>query len=218
MRKLTFLALLFCSLAKAQTDSTFVDEKYLEDQLYLSLTYISLLNTPPPISQSGFSFGLGGGFIKDIPLNPRRNVALGAGLGYGFNNYYFNFRFEKETEEGPQTVSLNSKYRLHMLEVPLELRFRTSTATRYKFWRFYPGFKLSYVFFENLSLERDPDFDTGEVVKYNELLYGLTFSGGYNKWNIHVYYGLNDLLTNTPQNEFDFNITDFRIGLIFYVF
>jgi hypothetical protein len=195
-----------------------VDERYLEDQFYFNLTYISLLNTPPPISQSGFSFGLGGGFIKDFPLNARRNVALGAGLGYGFNNYYFNVRFNKETEEGEETVVLNSKFMLHMLELPIELRFRTSTPTRYRFWRFYPGLKISYVFYENLSQDRDPDFDVGETVQPNELLYGLTFSGGFNKWNVHVYYGLNDLLTNTRENDYDFNITDFRIGLVFYVF
>lgn len=218
MRKLIFLLLLVSTLGRAQTDSVFVDEKYREDQIYLNLTYISLLNTPPAISQSGFSFGLGGGFIRDFPLNSRRNVAFGAGLGYGFNNYYFNIRFSRETEEGPETVVLNNKFMLHMLEIPLELRFRTSTATKYKFWRFYPGFKISYVFGENLSLEKDLGFNGGEVVQYSELLYGITFSAGFNKWNIHVYYGLNDLLTNTPGYEEDFGIDDLRIGLVFYVF
>ena len=98
------------------------------------------------------------------------------------------------------------------------MRFRTSTATKYKFWRFYPGFKISYVFADNLSLGRDPDYDVADVAQYNDFLYGLTFSGGYNKWNLHLYYGLNDLITNTEQNDYEFAITEFRIGLIFYVF
>ncbi|MGA9270877.1 MAG: porin family protein [Lutimonas sp.] len=217
MRKLLFLVLLISSCAKAQSDSTFVDKKYLEDQIYLNLTYIALLNTPPPISQSGFSFGLGGGFIKDLPVNSRRNIGFGAGLGYGFNNYYFNVRFEYE-EPSEDNAPLNSKIMLHVVELPLELRFRTSTATRYKFWRFYPGFKISYVFAENLSLGKDADFDVEGVAQYNDFLYGLTFSGGYNKWNIHLYYGLNDLITNTEENDYEFAITDFRIGLVFYVF
>jgi len=217
MRKLLFLVLLISSCVKAQSDSTFVDNKYLEDQIYLNLTYISLLNTPPPISQSGFSFGLGGGFIKDLPVNSRRNVAFGVGLGYGFNNYYFNVRFENEDPNEDKTT-LNSKIMLHVVELPLEFRFRTSTATGYKFWRFYPGFKISYAFAENLSLGKDADFEVEGVAQYNDFLYGLTFSAGYNKWNIHLYYGLNDLITNTPENDYEFAITDFRIGLVFYVF
>ena len=217
MRRLLFLVLLISYCAKAQSDSTFVDDKYLDDQIYLNLTYISLLNTPPPISQSGFSFGLGGGFIKDLPVNSRRNIGFGAGLGYGFNNYYFNVRFDIENPEEDRDP-INNKIMLHVVELPLELRFRTSTATKYKFWRFYPGFKISYVFAENLSLGRDPDYDVADVAQYNDFLYGLTFSGGYNKWNLHLYYGLNDLITNTEQNDYEFAITDFRIGLIFYVF
>ena len=217
MRKLLFLVLLISSCVKAQSDSTFVDDKYLEDQIYLNLTYISLLNTPPPISQSGFSFGLGGGFIKDLPVNSRRNVAFGVGLGYGFNNYYFNVRFENEDPNEDKTT-LNSKIMLHVVELPLEFRVRTSTATRYKFWRFYPGFKISYVFAENLSLGKDADFEVEGVAQYNDFLYGLTFSAGYNKWNIHLYYGLNDLITNAEGNDYEFAITDFRIGLVFYVF
>jgi hypothetical protein len=217
MRKFLFLVLLISSCVKAQSDSTFVDDKYLEDQIYLNLTYISLLNTPPPISQSGFSFGLGGGFIKDLPVNARRNVAFGVGLGYGFNNYYFNVRFENEDPNEDRTT-LNSKIMLHVVELPLEFRLRTSTSTRYKFWRFYPGFKISYAFAENLTLGKDADFEVEGVAQYNDFLYGLTFSAGYNKWNIHLYYGLNDLITNAEGNDYEFAITDFRIGLVFYVF
>ncbi len=217
MRKFLFLVLLISSCVKAQSDSTFVDDKYLEDQIYLNLTYISLLNTPPPISQSGFSFGLGGGFIKDLPVNARRNVAFGVGLGYGFNNYYFNVRFENEDPNEDRTT-LNSKIMLHVVELPLEFRFRTSTSTRYKFWRFYPGFKISYAFAENLTLGKDADFEVEGVAQYNDFLYGLTFSAGYNKWNIHLYYGLNDLITNAEGNDYEFAITDFRIGLVFYIF
>jgi hypothetical protein len=176
-----------------------------------------LLNTPPPISQSGFSFGLGGGFIKDLPVNSRRNVAFGVGLGYGFNNYYFNVRFENEDPNEDRTT-LNSKIMLHVVELPLEFRLRTSTSTRYKFWRLYPGFKISYAFAENLTLGKDADFEVEGVAQYNDFLYGLTFSAGYNKWNIHLYYGLNDLITNAEGNDYEFAITDFRIGLVFYVF
>lgn len=218
MRKIAILFLLFTGFIQAQKDSTFVDNKYLEDQLYFNLTYIHMLNLPDRISQSGFSFGLGGGFIKDFPLSKQRNIGLGAGLGYGFNNYYFNVELDATNPDETEVKLKNNKIILHTLELPIELRFRNSTALKYKFWRFYPGIKLAYVFANNTSFGKTEDFDVSEIIEINDFIYGLTFSAGYNKWNLHLYYGLNSLFNETEVNNYDINISDFRIGLIFYIF
>ncbi len=218
MRKIALIFLLFSGLIHAQKDSTFVDNKYLEDQLYFNLTYIHMLNLPDRISQSGFSFGLAGGFIKDLPLNENRNVGLGAGIGYGFNNYYFNVELDAVDPSETDVIVKNNKIILHTLEVPIEFRFRSSTPTKYKFWRFYPGFKIAYVFANNTSFGRSADFDVSDIISINDFIYGLTFSAGYNKWNLHLYYGLNDLFNETEVNDYKINISDFRIGLIFYIF
>ena len=218
MRKIAIFFLLFTGFIQAQKDSTFVDNKYLEDQLYVNLTYIHMLNLPDRISQSGFSFGLGGGFIKDFPLNEKRNIGLGAGLGYGLNNYYFNVQLDAEEPSATEETLKNNKIILHTVELPVELRFRNSTALKYKFWRFYPGFKIAYVFTSNTSFSRSSDFDVSDFININDFIYGLTFSAGYNKWNLHLYYGLNDLFNETDANDYQINISDFRIGLIFYIF
>ena len=216
MRKIAFLFLLFSGFLQAQNDSTFVDDKYLEDQLYFNLTYIHLLELPERVTQSGFSFGLAGGFIKDLPINKERNFGLGAGLGYGLNNYYFNL--ELDDPDGDEVKLKNNKIILHTVELPLELRFRGSTSTKYRFWRFYPGFKIAYKFAQNTSFSKSIDFDVSDVIKVNEWLYGLTFSVGYNKWNLHLYYGLNDLFNETLENDYAIDIRDLRVGLIFYIF
>ncbi len=218
MRKIAIFFLLFTGFIQAQKDSTFVDNKYLEDQLYVNLTYIHMLNLPDRISQSGFSFGLGGGFIKDFPLSEKRNIGLGAGLGYGLNNYYFNVQLDAEEPSATEETLKNNKIILHTVELPVELRFRNSTALKYKFWRFYPGFKMAYVFTSNTSFSRSSDFDVSDFININDFIYGLTFSAGYNKWNLHLYYGLNDLFNETDANDYQINISDFRIGLIFYIF
>jgi len=218
MRKIAIFFLLFTGFIQAQKDSTFVDNKYLEDQLYFNLTYIHMLNLPDKISQSGFSFGLGGGFIKDFPLSKKRNIGLGAGLGYGLNNYYFNVQLDAAEPSANEETLKNNKIILHTVELPIELRFRNSTALKYKFWRFYPGFKIAYVFANNTSFSRSADFDVSDIININDFIYGLTFSAGYNKWNLHLYYGLNDLFNETNANDYQINISDFRIGLIFYIF
>jgi hypothetical protein len=218
MRKIAIFFLLFTGFIQAQKDSTFVDNKYLEDQLYFNLTYIHMLNLPDKISQSGFSFGLGGGFIKDFPLSEKRNIGLGAGLGYGLNNYYFNVQLDAAEPSATEETLKNNKIILHTVELPIELRFRNSTALKYKFWRFYPGFKIAYVFANNTSFSRSADFDVSDIININDFIYGLTFSAGYNKWNLHLYYGLNGLFNETNANDYQISISDFRIGLIFYIF
>src|SRR5690606_31763069 len=63
-----------------------VDTKYLEDQFYVGLTYNFLMDMPTDVTQRNLSYGLHGGFIKDIPLNLGRTVGLGIGIGYGINS------------------------------------------------------------------------------------------------------------------------------------
>jgi len=218
MRRFALLMLLFTSTLKAQVDSTFVDNKYLEDQLYFSLTYIHMLDLPDEISQSGFSYGLAGGFIKDFPLNQRRNFGLGVGIGYSFNNYYFNVNVDPSEPSDEEVSIRNNKVILHSVEMPVEFRFRTSTANKYKFWRIYPGFKMAYKFAQNTSFGKSNDFDVDDIIDINDFLYGITFSVGYNKWNLHAYYGLNDLFTEAKSNDHTISIRDLRLGLIFYIF
>lgn len=218
MRRFTFLILLLTSTLKAQVDSTFVDNKYLEDQLYFSLTYIHMLDLPDEISQSGFSYGLAGGFIKDFPLNQRRNFGLGIGIGYSFNNYYFNVNVNPPEPSEEEVSIRNNKIILHSVEMPVEFRFRTSTANKYKFWRIYPGFKMAYKFAQNTSFGKSIDFDVDDIIDINDFLYGITFSVGYNKWNLHAYYGLNELFTEAKSNDNTISIRDLRLGLIFYIF
>jgi hypothetical protein len=218
MRKIAILFLLFSSFLVAQNDSTFVDNKYLEDQFYINLTYIKLLELPEQISQTGFSFGLGVGYIRDLPVNKRRNIGFGVGLGYGLNNYYFNVRENDMSPSDSETTVLKSnKIVLHTVEMPIEFRVRTSTAQKYKFWRIYPGIKVAYVFATSNNLKQSEDFDVEDVIDINNFIYGVTLSAGYNKWNFHIYYGLNELFTNINDTSNNFEIQDLRLGLIFYI-
>lgn len=203
----------------AQSDITFDDDSYLEDQIYVNLTYDKLVQLPEPISQTGFSYGLGFGFIKDLPVNERRNFGFGAGLGYAVNIYYFNVTETTAslTEEASTELKSN-RIATHFIELPLELRLRTSTSQKYKFLRFYPGFKFGYIFATRSNLKQREDFEVEDVVEINELNYGFTFSAGYNKWNLHLYYGMNELFSEAKNNDYNISIHELRIGLIFYIY
>ncbi len=218
MRKIVFFLFLFSVFVNAQNDSTFVDSKYLEDQFYANITYIKLLNLPDPITQTGFSYGLGFGFIKDLPINSNRNIGFGVGLGYGLNSYYFNVKENNIVPSETDNSELKSnKIAMHTIEAPIEFRYRTSTPEKYKFWRIYPGFKFAYIFATNSRLKQREDFDVNDIIDVSDFLYGITLSTGWNKWNLHVYYGLNEVFSNSNINSYDIDIRDLRIGLIFYI-
>ena len=73
---------------KGSQDSLELYKNYREDQFYFSITYNILNNTSDGITQVGFSPGFHLGFIRDMPINKRRNVAVGVGLGLSINSYH----------------------------------------------------------------------------------------------------------------------------------
>ena len=224
LKKIIILFLLCCvSLLQAQTKIDSVDTpSYLEDQIYLSLTYNGLMNSPKAVSQNGFSGGISAGFIKDIPFNLNDNFGIGIGLGYGYNAYIQNIKI---TNENNVTIfSLAEDYktnwlRLHTIELPFEIRWRNSTLEKYKFWRIYTGIKTSYIF---TSKSKFTDFEstliTKNIKQVNKLQYGIIFSAGYSTWNLYIYYGLSPLFKNSSLNNSEaLKLNDFKVGLKFYI-
>jgi len=222
---------LFCSLvltARAQQLDSVpvvpVDSAYLEDQFYIGVGYNALRNKPGLFSQRNLSYSLQLGLIKDIPLNAARNFGLGIGLGYGVNSFYSNMT-AIESPSGIQYALRDesefkrSKLETHALEFPLELRWRTSNAREYRFWRIYGGAKLSYVFSGRSRLVLEGDKQGFSNPDIQSLHYGLILNFGYNTWNIHLYYGLNPLLGDGAQLEdgTPIDLRVLRIGVIFYI-
>ena len=179
---------------------------YLEDQLFFQLSYVSLRNLYPDVKQLGFSNAYAFGFIRDIPLNKRRNIGLGVGLGYGKDLYYQNLKVIVDETDGTVSYQLiqpgdykSNLFAVKKLVLPVEVRLRTSTPEKYKFWRLYTGMTFSYV--TDAFSEFENDFAT---IRYRHLSfltnrwqYGIHFYIGYGELNAYIYYGLNDLFS--PQ-------------------
>lgn len=219
--------LLTVGLLTAQENSiknndTINDSRYFEDQFYVGLSYILMDKLPDTISSNGFSNSLQLGFIKDIPFNKRRNLALGLGLGYGRHTYYQNLKILKINETTQFDVAdkfKSNKFSMHAIELPIELRWRTSTKNRYKFYRIYFGGKLSYAFITNSKFRgTDNTIKVNGIKELNKLQYGLSLSMGYGTLNVNVYYGLSDLFSDAKLlGTTPIKMRDFRVGLIFYI-
>lgn len=232
MNRLVVLLLLVLPLlgfSQDQTvDSLSLDDRYREDQFYVGVTYNLLGNKPKDLSQNGFSSGFNVGFIRDMPINKRRNVAIGIGLGYSGNSFNQNMLINKD-EVGNVSFSIideeatsfsKNKFAFHMVELPFEIRWRTSTAEKYNFWRIYTGLKVGYVFAHSTKFKGDlGKLKYNDIENFNELQYGLTFSVGYNTWNAHFYYALNPIfenayLENTGER---IDMKAVKIGVMFYI-
>ena len=130
-----------------------LDSLYREDQFYIGVSYNTLGKKPEDLSQSSFSSSFYLGFIRDMPINKARTLAVGLGLGYSANSFNQNLLINKDNFGAISYTLLNdsntytkNKFSSHLIEFPLEFRWRTSSASEYNFWRVYTGFKVSYMF------------------------------------------------------------------------
>ncbi len=208
------------------TETATLYKDYREDQFYLGITYNLLNSKPTDLTQSGFSSGFHFGFIRDMPINEQRNLALGLGLGFSANSYSQNMLIQA-TDNGylyslidDREINVaKNKFTAYLIEMPFELRWRTSTPESYNFWRIYAGFKLGYVL-HNFSRFKSNvgDEKLSNISDFNNLQYGITLSAGYGTWNFHVYYGLNTIFdSNTSLEGQSIDMKALKLGLMFYI-
>jgi len=205
----------------AQANSDELDALYREDQFYFGFSYNTLTKTPEGFSQTGFSPGFKLGFIRDFPINLKRTFALGLGVGYAFNAYSENLKImESSGLYSYELVNTNAyqrnRFSFQAIEIPLEFRWRTSTAQDYKFWRIYAGFKASYAFSSSYVYEDNVVTTRLKNFNLNPWQFGLTLSIGYNNWNGFLYYGLNSIFKDALIAQEPLEAKSIKIGLMFY--
>ncbi|CAM1348650.1 porin family protein [Tenacibaculum insulae] len=221
MKKSISLFLFFISITiYAQRDSLQVGDVYWEDQLYINVSYNIFDKQPKELNKSGFSFGFSGGYIKDVPLAKSGRVALGIGLGYGFDSFNHNLKVIKgnpNSFEIGNSLSSN-KLKIHNIEMPIQFRWRTSAVNTYSFWRVYTGIKLSYNFNHTFKYtDAGTQISISNLSAYNKFQTGFIISAGYGTFNFHLYYGLTPVFKSAALNGDDINTNVIRFGLSFYL-
>ena len=199
-------------------DSSF----YREDQIYLGTSFMLLNSNQEKFRSQGISKHFQLGFIRDIPLISSGKFAIGLGLGYSFQDYNSNLvRFNINDASSiyivNYTLNQKSKISFNSIEFPISLRWRNSSLNNDQFWRVYSGFKFQRNFLSKLKYRTGEIKNiSDEVNKWSKELY-LSF--GYNTWNFHFSYGLNQIIQNL-KNQYSgksFKVRSLKIGLIFYI-
>lgn len=217
MHKSFITLLLISSFAISQSTP---DLSYREDQIYATFGYPLLINTPEGINQNKLSHAFSLGFIRDMPINQKRNFAFGLGLGLSYNVIYTNLQF---TEDG-QTNSIYSsdmsnQWNSIEAEIPLEFRWRSSSPTNYQFWRVYGGLVANYsIYAKQRTKTQSVNITTNLPI--NNLRLALRLNVGNNTWNLTYSYPIDSLfeLNQSSQNESLRKIKTAKFGLIFYIF
>jgi len=212
--------------SQKEIDLEVVDSLYREDQFYLGTTFSLLGGGPSDFSQNGLSVGVQLGFIRDMPINKRRNKAIGIGLGLAIDIFNQNLFLGEETD-GETTIysiiddDLNvnrNRFSFYSIEAPIEYRWRTSKPDNNKFWRIYSGVRLGYIYFFRSVFEQSGNtVRQTDISELNRFQYGLTLSFGYDAFNFQAYYGLNTLFNNSAKvNNENIDLQILRLGIQFY--
>lgn len=221
MHKKLYIIVLFIGVftTQAQVENDTIDYKYLEDQLYIALNYNILRDKPVDLDISLFSGDFSLGFIKDLPINKRRNIGVAIGVGYNYKSYKNSLEiFNDDPDIGVTEGTLTNRFRTNFVEIPFEFRWRTSTPTKYSFWRIYPGFKVSYLFYSKTKVSyEDTSKNFKNVSALEKFQYGVTLAMGYGTWNLYLYYGLSPIFNDLVIDGTEINLKDFSLGLKFYI-
>lgn len=234
MRYLSLFVFLIFSLSycqaqseEEQVDLSAIDSLYREDQFYFGFHINLMENLPSGVAQSGLSGGIIAGFIRDMPINKRRNIALGLGLGVSANTFGHNLFVGKDESGSGVFQALNrdeidysnNRFSTYVAEIPFQLRWRTSTPTESSFYRIYAGFTLGYMYHFRSRFEGEGrDLQFSKIKELNRWRTGVHLSLGSNFVNFHIQYNFNSLFNAELENTGEaIDIEIIKFGFIFYI-
>ena len=217
MRKLLlflFLGSLFQTIAQEETPS------FREDQIYLSIAYPYFSDAPNELIQNKLSYNFSLGFIRDMPINKKRTLALGVGLGWDFATVFNNMQFAVQdnsiTASSIQGAYQKNTLSMQTLAIPFEMRWRNANETNHAFWRIHTGLSLHIPLRFRANYTSIGGTQTNINLPYHKTLLRWNAHFGFNTWNISIAHDLQPwAISATPNRSFDVRFT--KIGLIFYI-
>ncbi|MDB4175924.1 PorT family protein [Flavobacteriaceae bacterium] len=229
-QKCYFICCLFCVnalFAQNEVALDSLDTTYREDQFYFGITYNALVDTPELVDTRGLTGSVHFGFTRDMPINKRRNLSVALGIGASFDEYGSTLFIGEDQANRTIFTSLSdndvtydvNRFSTSSIEVPLEFRWRSSSAQNYTFWRFYAGVRLGYTYWYKSSFKQDGNTVTQtDIPEFNNMRLGATLSLGYNTVNFYAYYGITPFFDNAvTTNGTPIDMRTLKLGLLFFI-
>ena len=205
------------SFALAQSP---VDSSYREDQIYASIGYPLLIDTPEGVAQKKLSHTFSLGFIRDMPINSSRNLALGLGFGLNYNVVYTNLQFTDDMETTTFVSSdVINQWNSVDVEIPLEFRWRSSTPANYQFWRIYAGV-VGYYSLSAKQRTRAAIMESITSLSVQNFRLAFRLNVGNNTWNLTYTHPIDSFFDfeKSTHNKSLSQLKTAKLGLVFYIF
>ena len=212
-----FFLLLIAGFALAQSPA---DSLYREDQIYASIGYPLLVESPEGLTQNKLSHTFSLGFIRDMPINSARNLAFGLGLGLNYNVVYTNLQFTDDMEATTFVSSdVTNQWNSVDAEIPLEFRWRSSSPTNYQFWRIYAGV-VGYYSLSAKQRTRAALTDSITSLSVQNFRLAFRLNVGNNTWNLTYTHPIDSFFDfdKSTHNKSLSQLKTAKLGLVFYIF
>lgn len=225
------LALFAMPLLQAQEQEVVrdsIDEKYREDQFYFGITYNMISNVPDNVNLKGLTGGLQLGYLRDMPINEQRNWAIAIGLGISFDQYGQNLLITEDEERNTVFRVIDqefidydaNRFSTYTIELPLQVRWRTSTPSAYQFWRVYAGVRVGYSYWYQSKFKQEGlEIKQENIDEFDPWRLSANLSAGYGPFNVFVQYHLTPFFENarTNQTQEEIGFQPLKLGIIFYI-
>ena len=211
--KIIFLLSFFCVSAQQN------DLDFREDQFFFSFSYPFFSNNPSDLIQNKFSYSYSLGFVRDFPINIKRTIALGIGLGFEKSVVYNNYKIYEDENEFVSTIIIDDYNQnflsLSSIKIPFEFRWRSADEINHSFWRIYSGIGLKIPTKIKAMYSANGTEEISFLPK-NSPVFDFNIAVGYNTWNIYFSTDLKSF-TNEFNKNSNYDIKFTKIGLVFYV-
>ena len=217
--------LIFCSiLAFAQEGQKVAASKNKrQDQLLLNLNWTTLLNTSDSVQISPASWGFGFKIMLDNPV-PNSKFAFALGLGLNTKSLYSNSNIVNYYQVG-DSVNLYSdffpiedginfkrnKFNTVYIDIPAELRYRTSLNERGYSWNLAVGGSVGYLIgAKSKSIIEGIKYKAFDYPNIEDWAVGIHARIGYGKVALNAAYSLSSIFEQnrgSVYNPFSVGVT-----------
>jgi hypothetical protein len=210
---------------KPKPDDEFDIKKYKGepgDRLIIEINRTVWMGAPSEIKPNWRSLGLNFAFMFDKPIG-QSNFSFGYGLGIFSFNYHSNADFIYQLDSSNKSVTTvlqpktipykTNSYNEKILEIPLELRFRSKTDTKFKMEL---GVKAGYVINDFRKLvDDDGKLRVYNTKNINQFRYGVNFRIGVEQICLTACYYVSEVFQKDKGIN-GINMLSFGIAIIPY--